>query len=310
MKRAALYSGLLHVIVFLILMIGIPNPFEKKLTELKPMMVEFVDISELSTAPVLAPESVSEPEPTPPEPELKPEPTPPEPTPPEPTPPEPTPPEPTPPQPEPIPEPTPPEPEVKPEPDVVPIPEDKPKKDPPKEEKKKDPPKPKEEKAVVNLDKKDPKPKTDTKEKPDKKKVEKAFDDLLNELEKTDKKDKSKSSSAIKGAPADRIGPTMTGTEIDAVRRTIARCWNVNPGALGAKDLRVELDMKLRPDGTVESAKITDMKRYRSDPAFRAAADGARQAVLDPNCNPLPLSPKKYDQWKDLTMSFDPKNMF
>lgn len=304
MKRAALYSGLFHLVIFLIVMIGVPNPFEKKMTEYKPIMMEFVDIADVSTAPVLAPESATQPEPTPaPQPELKPEPTPP--TPPEPTPPTPPEPAPTPPPPAPQPEP---EPEIK-DSDIDHILDEKPEEKP--KETKKEPPKPKEEKAQLTLEKKDqPKPKKDEPKKPDQKKVDKAFDNLLDELDKNDKKDNTRSTSSIKGAPADKIGPTVTGTEIDAVRRTIARCWNINPGALGAKDLVVEIEMKLAPDGTVQTAKVTDMKRYRSDPAFRAAADSARQAVLDPNCNPLPLSPKKYDQWKDLTMSFDPKNMF
>jgi hypothetical protein len=81
-------------------------------------------------------------------------------------------------------------------------------------------------------------------------------------------------------------------------------------GARGAKDLIVEIDMKIAQDGTVKAADVTEKGRYQSDPVFRSAADSARRAVLDPKCNPLPLSPEKYDQWKNLTMSFNPKDMY
>jgi len=47
-----------------------------------------------------------------------------------------------------------------------------------------------------------------------------------------------------------------------------------------------------------------------SDPDFRTAAENAYRAVLDPNCNPLPLPKERYDEWKDLELSFNPKEMF
>ena len=47
-----------------------------------------------------------------------------------------------------------------------------------------------------------------------------------------------------------------------------------------------------------------------SDPDFRIAAENAHRAVLDPKCNPLPLPKEKFDEWKDLELSFNPKDMF
>jgi hypothetical protein len=47
-----------------------------------------------------------------------------------------------------------------------------------------------------------------------------------------------------------------------------------------------------------------------NDPYFNIAAESARRAVLDPRCNPLPLPKDKYDKWKSMTMSFNPKDMF
>ena len=41
---------------------------------------------------------------------------------------------------------------------------------------------------------------------------------------------------------------------------------------------------------------------------FRAAADSARRAVQE--CSPLKnLSPEKYQTWRDMEMTFNPKDM-
>ena len=311
MKRAALYSALFHLIILLILSVGLPDPFDRKLADQRPLLIDFETIAPISMAPVLAPESSQDPEPEP-EPLIE-ERAPPEPPPLAPPEPEPTPPE----QvevkePEPTPEPTPPEVEEEPQPEEILVPEEKipekPKAIQPIEKPKKKPTPPKQ-KVELSLDKKEKKPEVDSKEK---KKIQDDFADLLEAVKKDDKKDdkKKKTKSGIKGAPADQVGPVMTGTEIDAVRRTIARCWLVPNGARGAKDLVVVIQMKLAKDGTVTKAVIADMARYKTDPAFKAAADSARRAVLDPKCNPLPLPPEKYDQWKDIEMPFNPKDMY
>lgn len=312
MKRAALYSAIFHGIIFLFFFIKMPNPFEKTLADQRPLMIEFVNIADLSAAPILAPQSAETPEPeiqeqpeeTPVPPEPEPEPEKPLPAPPEPVS-EPTPPVEQPPEPEPkLPEP-------EPTPDTEIIPEEKPKTEPKeipveKPKKKPTPPKPK---AELTLDQKKPVIKKDDDAK-DKKKTDDDFSSLLDEIKKTDKKDSKRSKSAIKGAPADQIGPVLTATDIDAVRRTISRCWLVPNGARGAKNLTVEIDMVVARDGTVTNASIVDKGRYQTDPVFRSAADSAKRAVLDPKCNPLPLPAEKFDEWKNLTMNFNPRDMF
>lgn len=68
--------------------------------------------------------------------------------------------------------------------------------------------------------------------------------------------------------------------------------------------------MELSNDGTVIKADIVDKRRMNSDQYFRIAAESAQRAVLDPKCNPLPFPKGKHDQWKNVTMSFNPKDMF
>ena len=62
-------------------------------------------------------------------------------------------------------------------------------------------------------------------------------------------------------------------------------------------------------DGTVTSVRILDTSRYASDQFFRAAADSAVRAVKNPQCTPLKLPLDKYEQWKTMTLSFNPKDL-
>ena len=59
----------------------------------------------------------------------------------------------------------------------------------------------------------------------------------------------------------------------------------------------------------VQSATVVDQARYNTDTYYRAAADSALRALRDPHCTPLDLPPEKYDAWKNLTVTFDPKQM-
>lgn len=313
MKRPAVYSFLLHAAIFILLTVGFYNPFKRTLAEQKPMMIEFVNISEMSQAPVLAPQDVQEPdmdlaeqmiaeqeEPQPQPPVSQDSPPPP--------------------QPESSP---PPEPEVKkPEPIAEPIPEPKPKVEEKKEEKKPEPTKEKpvekkeekkelvKEKIELNLEKKKPVPKVEKKE--EKKKLDSLVNDILEEVIKDDKKapaTSKKKGGKLKGAPADQVGEILTGTEIDAIRRHITQLWTPPIGARGAKDLIVEIEVTLSKDRTVIDAKVVDKGRMARDTHFRAAAESAMRTVYDPRFSPLPLNPEKYDQWKSLILTFNPANM-
>ena len=68
--------------------------------------------------------------------------------------------------------------------------------------------------------------------------------------------------------------------------------------------------MAMNPDATVREARILDQGRLHSDPFFRAAAESALRAVLNPRCNPLKLPLEKYNQWRNMILIFDPRDMF
>ncbi len=178
-------------------------------------------------------------------------------------------------------------------------------------------PEPKKE-AVKIPDKEKPKPKEKEKE-PDKKKP-KEKEDLdailksVREAAQSEDKDKKKEkdSAPEKASTSEKYDPTipLSITEKDAIISQFRRCWRMPAGARGDYDLRVIVHVKLNPDGSVLSSKLDNShrSRYGNDTFFRAAADSARRAVQ--MCSPIQgLSPDKYNAWKDMELTFDPKDL-
>lgn len=294
MKKQALYSAILHAVVLILLLVGVPLPQRQVDVSEQPIILEFSKIDTISKAPVLAPENSKKPENKPikkPEPpkeepkeEAKEEPK------------------------EEAPEPVK-EKEVEPDPEPSPLPKKEVKKEKPKEQKKEEKKTPKKDdnkkkakkevkndKAVVDLKKKKEKPKPLAKSK--------SADELIDSLLGDTSEDQGQNS-----APAQVVGDEVTATEIDAIRERIYKCWLVPPGVKDAKNLVVDVQMHISKEGVVQKADIINKERM-NDANFQAAAESAQRAVLDPNCNPLPLSPEKYEQWKDLTLRFNPKDMY
>jgi hypothetical protein len=102
----------------------------------------------------------------------------------------------------------------------------------------------------------------------------------------------------------------VTMSEIDLVRRQIERCWSLPAGAKDAEDMVVSIRVEMNVDGTPRMAEIRDQARMRGDAFYRAAAESALRAVLNPRCHPFTLPPEKYDSWKTMTLVFNPKEMF
>lgn len=106
------------------------------------------------------------------------------------------------------------------------------------------------------------------------------------------------------------LGESLTMSERDALRRQLEGCWNVPFGARDAESLRVEILLTVNPDRTLKEAKVVDKARYKSDTMFRAAADSALRAVRNPLCMPYDLPHDKAEVWKQVTVTFDPTQMF
>ena len=280
-RQSFICSAVLHLMVVLAAVIGLPRLFEPKVLEQQPIAVQLVNV---------APETrATQKNPTPPVPDEKPEVAqtepPPKPQPPPPEPPKPEPPKPEPPKPEP---PTPPPPP----PPPVPPPEPKPQ--PPKPE---PPPPPPQQKPQP------PQPKKPT---------DSSFDQLLKNL--ASKQPQQTPQQQTPGPPQKSSQPIaplaaqLTTSELDLVRAQIERCWNIPAGARDAENLTPEFRVQMRRDGTVASTRLLNPERM-NDAFFQAAAESANRALLNPQCQPLKLPPEKFDQWQTFTITFDPKDL-
>ena len=304
-SRGMALSLLLHVVLGIVLIIGLPRLFDPPPLEEMPIAVQLVTI---------APETrATHPNPNLPRPDAKPDvpeveaPAPKPPPKPEPPKPAPVPPpaaavsqpaeEPAPPEAKPPPKPPEPRPEAKPvEKLEVPKPKEKP--EPPRQ-----------------LAKVEPKPEE---KKPEEKKYDPGqFDALLKNLAPVhtamtaDAPPANPRPAAARASsqPKAPLGSQLTASELDMVRHQIAQCWNVPAGAREAKDLVVEIKVIVDPDGTVRQATIVDQGRLGGDPFYRAAAESARRAFFNPLCRPLHLPAEKYAIWKDLVVDFSPKDI-
>ena len=112
--------------------------------------------------------------------------------------------------------------------------------------------------------------------------------------------------------PTNRLNdPTrdLSASEMDAVRQQIAQCWNVPSGARYAEELIVDIFVVMNSDATVREARIVNNGRMGNDPFYRSAAESALRAVLNPRCSPLKLPRDKFEVWKTMTLSFNPREM-
>jgi hypothetical protein len=109
------------------------------------------------------------------------------------------------------------------------------------------------------------------------------------------------------GPAAPNLAAVVTASEIEGVRNKIRPCWNTISGGRD-HNMIITLVVQMNQDGTPVKAEVKDMGRYNSDPNFRAAADAAYRAIMNPRCQPWPLSPKKINSWRMFTFNFDPRD--
>jgi len=106
-----------------------------------------------------------------------------------------------------------------------------------------------------------------------------------------------------------RADSPLSMTEIDSIRAQIQRNWTVPAGAQDAQMMIVKLRIQLGPDGSVRRVDIVEKDRMSAEPFFRTMAESAVRAVKRTG-QIENLSPDKYHLWRDITVKFDPRDMF
>jgi outer membrane biosynthesis protein TonB len=112
-------------------------------------------------------------------------------------------------------------------------------------------------------------------------------------------------------SPDAPIAEYVTANELNALSNQLMQCWQIPIGAKDVNNMVVKIRIWVNADRTVKKAEIEDQFRMGSDPAFRALAESAKRAVLDPICSPLDIPEEKYNVWKDqyIVVPFDPSRV-
>lgn len=99
----------------------------------------------------------------------------------------------------------------------------------------------------------------------------------------------------------------LSQSEIDALRARLRQCWSPPVGAQDAVRMVVIYRVLFRRDGTVSGAPtLVQAPAADQGPVL---AESARRALLQ--CQPYTmLKPEHYEQWKDMQITFDPRDMF
>jgi hypothetical protein len=115
---------------------------------------------------------------------------------------------------------------------------------------------------------------------------------------------------AASPAAGGQSGPPMTSGERDALRVAVQQCWNV--GSLSSEALRttVVVAVSMSEDGR----PLQDTLRMLSfdggsAEAARQAFESARRAIIRCGANGFSLPRDKYEQWRNIEMTFNPENM-
>jgi colicin import membrane protein len=99
----------------------------------------------------------------------------------------------------------------------------------------------------------------------------------------------------------------LSQSEIDAMRARLRQCWNPPVGAADAPKLFVVFRILLKKDGAISrDPTLVEGTASQFGPAL---AESAKRALLQ--CQPYTmLKPEHYDLWKDMEITFDPREMF
>jgi len=102
-------------------------------------------------------------------------------------------------------------------------------------------------------------------------------------------------------------------SEIDAFRRHLRNCWNPPAGAPTTRRIVVPITIWLKEDRTLVAGNDRKpnprVEMKASDPYSQAMIESAVRAIIA--CQPYTMfSLPKYDIWKELSIDFDPFEMF
>jgi outer membrane biosynthesis protein TonB len=112
------------------------------------------------------------------------------------------------------------------------------------------------------------------------------------------------STASLGAAPG--AAARISQTELDALRARLMSLWNPPAGARNVEELIVQVRVRLDPDGSVVGAPR--VLNTGGSLLFQAARDSALRAVYRGQPFDM-LSPATYEVWKEMDITFDPRDL-
>ena len=128
------------------------------------------------------------------------------------------------------------------------------------------------------------------------------FEDVFNELTKSEEDIKLQDEGKV-----DENNLQFTISEMNLLKQQLSSCWIAPAGAVIEKAMMVRINAKVRQNAKVieQSVRFLDTNIPKSNSSYRPIIESALRTLLNPNCTPLKLPLKKYDLWKNITITFD-----
>jgi hypothetical protein len=110
--------------------------------------------------------------------------------------------------------------------------------------------------------------------------------------------------------PARPSGPPLSAGEKDALRVSVEKCWNT--GSLSSAALRttVVVSVALSEDGKPNAGSIRMLSSSGgTGGSVNQAFQAARRAIIRCGARGFPLPVEKFEQWREIEMTFNPEKM-
>jgi hypothetical protein len=105
-------------------------------------------------------------------------------------------------------------------------------------------------------------------------------------------------------------GPPMTDGEKDALVVAVKQCWNVGALSTDALNTIVTIAVSMGPDGKPDSGSIRMIGvEGGTEASAQQAFEAGRRAIIRCARNGYALPAEKYEQWKEIEITFDPNKM-
>ncbi len=107
-----------------------------------------------------------------------------------------------------------------------------------------------------------------------------------------------------------RSGPPLTGGEKEGLRVAISRCWNVGSLSTEALGTTVVVAVEMEQSGRPITGSIRLVSSSGSSATGeRQAFEAARRAIIRCGTSGFGLPVEKFDQWREIEMTFNPEGM-